>query len=106
MAKKDFLNGYETYDTKSGFGNANKWKKAFKERMSNDEAQKIIAQDNRAPHSILNVSKNATLQEIKKAFRSLMMQWHPDRNPHRVQEAEAMSKKIIAAYTLLLSTTR
>ncbi|RXK86194.1 J domain-containing protein [Filimonas effusa] len=51
------------------------------------------------PYEVLGISPEATPQEIKKAFRRLIAQWHPDKNPH--PEAEAMSKKIIAAYTIL-----
>ena len=32
-------------------------------------------------YDILNVSKNSTQQEIKKAYRKVAMKYHPDRNP-------------------------
>ena len=32
-------------------------------------------------YDILNVSKNASQDEIKKAYRKVAMKYHPDRNP-------------------------
>jgi len=56
------------------------------------------------PHVLLCVPRRATVEEIKRAFRRLAMQWHPDRNPTR--EAEDRFKQIKAAYELLLDPER
>jgi DnaJ-class molecular chaperone len=32
-------------------------------------------------YKILGVNKNATQEEIKKAYKKLVLQWHPDKNP-------------------------
>lgn len=45
----------------------------------------------------------ATKQEIKRAFIKLALEWHPDKNPHRVEIATSMMQKINAAYSLLIS---
>ena len=97
--KKGFLDGYEKYDTSKGYGNAKKWKDAFNQRMGKKDAEVILKTD--TPHGILGIGINATQAEIKRAFRKLITAWHPDKNQHRLKEAEEMSKKIIAAYTLL-----
>ncbi len=102
MAKKGFLDGYETYDTSEGYGNEEEWRKAFGERMGKKEADEVLDKHKETPHSILGLSPTADSSEIKKAFRELIMKWHPDKNPDRTLEAEEMSKKIIAAYSLLL----
>jgi len=99
--KKGFLDGYQTYDTAGGYGNAQSWRDAFKQRLSKEDATRIIADAVQTPHEVLGVKPGASAAEIKKAFRQLIRQWHPDTNQHRLAEAEAMSKRIIAAYTLL-----
>ena len=51
-------------------------------------------------YEILEISKNATQEEIRKAFRHLAQKYHPDRNPGN-SEAEAKFKKINEAYQVL-----
>jgi DnaJ-class molecular chaperone len=98
---KGFLDGYKTYDTTKGFGNPIEWQKAFKSRMGKEEAETILQGQEQTPYEILGVATVATQTEIKKAYRKMIMVWHPDLNQHRLSEAEEMSKKIIAAYSLL-----
>lgn len=51
-------------------------------------------------YRVLGVSKQATEQEIKKAYRKLAQQWHPDKNPDDAQAAERF-KEINEAYQVL-----
>ena len=51
-------------------------------------------------YQILGVSKNATTDEIKKAYRNLAFKYHPDRNPGD-KAAEEKFKQISAAYEVL-----
>jgi len=51
-------------------------------------------------YKILNVNKNASESEIKKAYRKLAMKYHPDRNKGD-KSAEEMFKKISEAYAVL-----
>ncbi|MCF3109586.1 J domain-containing protein [Niabella sp. CC-SYL272] len=100
-AKKGILDGYKTYDTSGGFGNAKQWREAFRERFSKKEAEEVLQGQELTPYQILGVSPNASQADVKKAFRGLIAEWHPDHNQHRIAEAEEMSKKILAAYSLL-----
>lgn len=51
-------------------------------------------------YEVLGISKTATVEEIKKAYRKLAMQYHPDRNPGN-KEAEEKFKEATEAYTIL-----
>mgnify|MGYP006277127121 FL=1 len=51
-------------------------------------------------YKILGVSRNATQDEIKKAYRKLARKWHPDLNPGNA-EAEQKFKDISMAYEAL-----
>ncbi len=53
-------------------------------------------------YEILGVSKNASADDIKRAYRKLVMQYHPDRvPPEKKKEAEEKFKEISEAYAVL-----
>lgn len=56
-------------------------------------------------YSILGVAKSATVEEIKKSFRQLARQYHPDLNPGN-KEAEEKFKDLNEAYEVLSDTTK
>jgi molecular chaperone DnaJ len=51
-------------------------------------------------YAILNVSREASSEEIKKAYRKLALECHPDRNPGN-KEAEERFKEVSEAYAIL-----
>jgi len=52
-------------------------------------------------YEILRVAKNASQEEIKRAYRKLALQWHPDRHTQGKKEAEEKFKEINEAYEVL-----
>jgi molecular chaperone DnaJ len=51
-------------------------------------------------YRVLGVSREASDDEIKKAYRKLVFQHHPDRNPHS-KDAEAKIREINTAYEIV-----
>ena len=55
---------------------------------------------NKTYYEVLNLSEDASSEEIKQAYRSLIKIWHPDLNPDK-PDAAAVTQKIIEAYGVL-----
>ncbi|MEO0115909.1 MAG: molecular chaperone DnaJ [candidate division WOR-3 bacterium] len=53
-------------------------------------------------YELLGVSRNATEEEIKRAYYALAKKYHPDLNPNNRKEAEEKFKKISEAYEVLM----
>ena len=51
-------------------------------------------------YEVLGVDKNASANDIKKAYRRLAMQYHPDKNPGD-KTAEEKFKEAAEAYSVL-----
>ncbi|NGX35086.1 MAG: Chaperone protein DnaJ, partial [Candidatus Anoxychlamydiales bacterium] len=56
-------------------------------------------------YQTLDISKSASADEIKKAYRKQALKYHPDKNPGDT-EAEAKFKKISEAYEVLSNETK
>ncbi|HIE06096.1 MAG TPA: molecular chaperone DnaJ [bacterium (Candidatus Stahlbacteria)] len=53
-------------------------------------------------YEILGISRNASADEIKQAYRSLAKKYHPDLNPDNCKEAEEKFKEVSEAYEVLM----
>jgi len=49
----------------------------------------------------LGAGRDATLEELKEARRRLLLRYHPDHNPDRVEWAEQQTRRILEAYDRL-----
>jgi len=52
-------------------------------------------------YDTLQVARNAGDEVVRGAYRYLVQKWHPDRNGHRLEEAEAQIRTINEAYRVL-----
>lgn len=57
-------------------------------------------QRNKDYYEILNIPRDASVEEIRKAYRNLAIKYHPDRNPGN-KEAEEKFKEAAEAYAVL-----
>jgi hypothetical protein len=54
-------------------------------------------------YELLGVERTATADEIKKAYRKKALEWHPDKNLDRMEEATQMFKDISEAWTMYVA---
>lgn len=52
-------------------------------------------------YEVLGVTKGASAEDLKKAYRKLALEWHPDRHKDNKEEAEKRFKEINEAYQVL-----
>ncbi len=58
-------------------------------------------------YDVLGVARNASEEEIKKAYRKLAMKYHPDRNQgDKAKQAEEKFKEVKEAYEVLTDTSK
>jgi len=70
------------------------------------KAEKALKMSKRKDwYKILGISRTASISEIKKAYKKLALQWHPDKNVGNREEAENKFREIAAAYEVQQNST-
>merc|ERR1740129_2413065 len=57
-------------------------------------------------YRVLGINRDASPEDVKKAYRKLALKWHPDRNPDDQATAEAEFKRVAKAYSVLSDSER
>jgi len=57
-------------------------------------------------YAVLGISRNASKDEVKKAYKSLARRWHPDKNPNKQEEATRRFKEVSEAYQVLVDESK
>ncbi|XP_040586811.1 dnaJ homolog subfamily C member 5G isoform X1 [Mesocricetus auratus] len=70
-----------------------------------DDAPRRLSRTGTSLYAVLEIKKGAQPEEIKKAYRKLALQYHPDKNPGDTQAAEVF-KEINTAHAVLSDPTK
>ena len=57
-------------------------------------------------YKILEIDKNSSPEEIRKAYKKLVLKYHPDKNPENMEESEKKFKEIYEAYSVLSNPSK
>ncbi|MEI7475465.1 MAG: DnaJ domain-containing protein [bacterium] len=72
------------------------------EKVATTVGRQIKATATPKDYAVLGLSKGASVDEIKQAYRRLTKEWHPDATQHSKQLAEEKIKEISEAYSNIL----
>ena len=60
----------------------------------------------RSHYETLGVARDASLADIRKAYRLMALRWHPDKNPEHIAEAETVFKAVKLSYDVLADAAK
>lgn len=74
-------------------------------RVLKDLQKKVMSEHKKAQkldyYKILGVTKDASKEQIAKAYRNLAQKWHPDKHPNNREAAEKKMRDINAAFSVM-----
>uniref|UniRef100_A0A8C2LJQ4 DnaJ heat shock protein family (Hsp40) member C5 gamma n=1 Tax=Cricetulus griseus TaxID=10029 RepID=A0A8C2LJQ4_CRIGR len=70
-----------------------------------DDTPRQLSKTGTSLYAVLGIKRGAQPEEIKKAYRKLALQYHPDKNPGDIQAAEFF-KEINTAHAVLSDPTK
>src|ERR1700722_15462781 len=70
-------------------------------RVGRTERPVMPSTNQRDPYEILGISRDASAEQIKSAYRKAALRWPPDRNPDVKPEAEENFRQASDAYSVL-----
>ena len=103
----EYAKSFETYAEESNPGAARTAKKAwefFKKHKKTDgfdPSENIL--DTSEAYKIFDLAVSATVEQVKKKYRELVLKWHPDRYKGDKTVAEKMMMKINQAYETIMA---
>ena len=103
----EYAKSFETYAEESNPGAARTAKKAwefFKKHKKTDgfdPSENIL--DTSEAYKIFDLAITATVEQVKKKYRELVLKWHPDRYKGDKTTAEKMMMKINQAYETIMA---
>jgi DnaJ-class molecular chaperone len=53
--------------------------------------------------ALLNIPERASIKEIKSNYRALISRWHPDQCKESHEKCTEMTRKIVAAYNIIVA---
>ncbi len=113
LASKSFVSGLMTFMAISEVPTGMNIFEFFKEVLENKSEvdmikrqQVIFETEVDKAYALLGVSKLATDAEVKKAYRRLLLECHPDKNPENVEKSNRLTIQVKEAYELIFSSRK
>ncbi|KAG2430428.1 hypothetical protein HXX76_009953 [Chlamydomonas incerta] len=101
MAERMIMEAIENKEQK-----ARNREKEYERKRETKRRERMLYHLRHAKHyELLEVPLGASKLDVKKAYRRLAMQWHPDKHPDNQEEAKAKFQEIQKAYEALMTSS-
>jgi hypothetical protein len=94
------------YGNSGSYGSGGEYNRQQAPPKPGNDSDFFKSRNNPTPRSVfaaeINVSVSAGKDAIKAAYKTMVKEWHPDRNAHRLEEAKTKMARINQAYEQLM----